>query len=375
MKFFYAVSILSGTIIGAGLFALPYITAQVGFGVVLFYLLFLGLISILIHTFFADLALRTDDHNRLPGFAKIHLGSWAKNLSLFSGIVGMMGAILAYIILGGQFLSGLFEPILGGGEVVYTLTYFIIGSALIFFGIKAIEKIEFLGVVGFVMVLALILFRGWPEMEPMKFLQVGEGLSGDLFLPYGAVLFSLWGAALIPEVEELLAGQKEKIKKVIPVAIILPILIYSAFVIIVVGITGERTTPEAMLGLMDYLDNRVIGLALVFGLLATFTSFVTLGLTLKKILWYDLGLSKHLSWALITFIPLFLFLMGVTDYIGVISIIGAVFLAIDAILITIMYQKYKTAKYKLLTYPIILIFILGMLYEFVYNKDVILSLL
>lgn len=375
MRFFYAVSVLSGTIIGAGLFALPYIAAQVGFGVILFYLLFLGVISILVHYFFAELALKTDDHNRLPGFAKIHFGSKTKNLAVFTGIMTLMGAMLAYIILGGQFLFELLVPFFGGNEVLYTLIYFILGSILIFFGIKAIERIEFLGVVGFVMVLILIGFRGWSEMQPITLFQIGENLNANLFLPYGAVLFSLWGAALIPEVEELLAGEKEKIRKVIPVSIILSILIYIVFTIIVVGITGDNTTQEAIVGLINHLDNGVIALALVFGLLATFTSFVTLALTLKKILWYDLGLSKNFSWALITFLPISLFLIGVNDYIGVISVVGAVFLAIEAILITLMYQKYKSAKYKFLTYPIIIIFILGIIFEFVYNKDVILSFL
>lgn len=126
---------------------------------------------------------------------------------------------------------------------------------------------------------------------------------------------------------------------------------------------------------MNYFDNGIISLALIFGLLATFTSFVTLGLTLKKILWYDLGLSEKTSWAIVTFVPLSAFLVGVTNYINVISFVGAMLLAIDAIVITVMYQKYKPAKYKLLTYPIILIFVLGIVYNLVYNKEVLISLI
>ncbi len=375
MKFFYAVSILSGTIIGAGLFALPHITMQVGFKVVLFYLLFLGLISICVHHFFGELALKTEDNKRLPGFAEEHLGKRARNIALFSNSLGLLGAVLAYTILGGQFLNGLLEPTLGGSITIYTLIYFGIGSAFVFFGIKAIEKVEFLGVVGFVMVLILILVRGWPEINMETFLELGEGIRGDLFLPYGVVLFSLWGAALIPEMEEMLKGQKEKLKKAIPLGILIPIITYIVFIMIVVGITGVNTSDEAILGLMSYLDNGVVGLAVIFGLLATFTSFVALALTLKKILWYDLGFSEKLSWAIITFVPLTLFLLGIDNYIYVISFIGAMLLAIDAILITVMYQKYKPSKYKILTYPIILIFILGVVYNIIYNKDVILGLI
>lgn len=375
MKFFYAVSILAGTMIGAGLFALPHITTQVGLGVILVYFIVLGFVSIAIHHFFADVALKTKDNLRLPSFAGIHLGSWAKKLTVCTGIIGLSGSILAYIILGGEFLSGLFSSSLGGGSFEYSLIYLTIGSILIYFGIRAIEKIEFLGIIGFILVLIMILITGRADINPTGLLEIGKGLEADLFLPYGAVLFSLWGAALIPEVEEELTGEKEKLKWVAPVGVILTILIYFFFIFIIVGITGANTSKEAILGLMDYLDNRIVALALIFGLLATFTSFVSLGLTLKKILWYDLDLPEKLSWAVVTFVPLAAFLIGVDNYIHVISFVGATLLAIDAIVITSMYQKYKPAKYKFLTYPIILMFALGIIYNIVYNKDIVLSLI
>ncbi len=374
MKFFYAVSILSGTMIGAGLFALPYITTQVGIEVILLYFLFLGAISIAIHHFFGEVALRTEDNLRLPSFAGIHLGSWAKKLTTCTGLIGLSGSILAYIILGGEFLSGIFSPSLGGGPFEYSLVYWAVGAAFIFFGIRAIEKVEFLGIAGFLMVLFLILIRGWSNIDPNTFLEVGEGFQGNLFLPYGAILFSLWGAALIPEVEEKLSGQKEKLKWVGPTGVGLAIIIYLFFIFVVVGISGMETSEEGILGLMNQLDNGVIGLALIFGILATFTSFITLGLTLKKILWFDLGLSEMISWAVVTFIPISAFVFGVDNYIQVITFVGTMLLAIDATLITLMYQKYKPAKYKFLTYPIIFVFVLGIIYNIAYNKEVILSI-
>ncbi len=374
MKFFYAVSILAGTMIGAGLFALPYITTQVGAKVILLYFLFLGFIAMAIHHFLGDVALKTEDNLRFPSFAGTHLGQWAKKLTFCTGVIGLSGSILAYIILGGEFLSGLFNSIFGGGAFQYSLVYWALGVTLIFFGIKAIEKIEFLGIIGFMMVLILILFRGWGEIDFSSVLEIGEGFQGDLFLPYGAVLFSLWGAALIPEVEEELVGEKEKLKWVAPVGVGLSILIYIFFIFVIVGITGMETSEEGILGLIGHLDNGVIGLALIFGLLATFTSFITLGLTLKKILWYDLGVHEKISWAIVAFVPIAVFLMGIDSYIHVISFVGAMLLAIDAILITLMYQKYKPAKYKFLTYPIICVFVLGIIYNIIYNKEIILSL-
>ena len=157
-KIIYAVSTLSGTIIGVGLFALPYVTLKVGLWVILGYFLGLGALVVLIHLFFGELALETPDFKRLPGFAKIYLGKWGQIISYVSTILGIFGALLAYLIVGGEFLTELLSPILGGDYLVYTLLYFVVGAALIFSGIKAIAKIEFWGLILFFIILFAIFF-------------------------------------------------------------------------------------------------------------------------------------------------------------------------------------------------------------------------
>ncbi|KKN87667.1 hypothetical protein LCGC14_0257180, partial [marine sediment metagenome] len=119
-KVIYAISILSGTIIGVGLFSLPYITSKVGIFVMLGYFLVLGALVIILHLFFGELSLRTPDFKRLPGFAKIYLGKWGQLVAYISTILGLFGALLAYLIIGGQFLESLLSPFLGGNSLFYT---------------------------------------------------------------------------------------------------------------------------------------------------------------------------------------------------------------------------------------------------------------
>ncbi len=371
MKFIYSVAILSGTIIGAGIFALPYLAKEVGLLNMMIYLFALSGVAVAVHLFFGDLSKRTPDFLRLPGFAEIHLGGWAKKISITTGLCGLMGAVLAYIILGGSFLSSLFPPVslsFMESETFYSLVYFLAGAFFVYFGVKAVEKISFYGVIGFVVVLFFIFIKGWNsiEIENITNFITFQGNFSDLFLPYGVVLFSFWGAALIPEMEELLAGQKEKLKKAIFWGVMIPLFLYIFFIITVLGITGESTTNDSIAGLQEKLTNGVVSAALVFGILVTFTSFVALGLTLKKILWYDLKIPEKLSFLITMLVPLFLFTVGIRSYIDVIGTIGAVFLAIDAILITVMYQKYKTARYRFITYPLIFIFVLGIFYQIFY---------
>lgn len=362
MRLIYAIATLSGTIIGVGLFALPYVTLKVGFWVVLGYFLVLGTLVILIHLFFGELALKTPDFKRFPSFAKIYLGNWGQILAYISTILGIFGALLAFLIVGGEFFTELLSPIFGGNSLFYTLLYFIIAAALILFGIKAIAKVEFWGLVLFFIILLVIFF--WGE----SFITI-ENLfpSPDfsyIFLPYGIILFSLWGAALIPEVEEMLGEKKNLIRKVIPVAILIPIVVYLFFIYLILGITGPQTTESALTGLRDVLGNDIMSLALLFGLLTTFTSFITLGLTLKKVFWYDLKFTKNLAWLVTCFLPLTLFLIGFKDFIPVIAFVGGIMLGIEGILILLMYRKIKPKQ--ILVYPLFLILLGGIIYEIIF---------
>ncbi len=367
MKILYGVSILAGTIIGAGLFSLPYITTVVGVKIMIFYLLFLGAVSFLVHYFLGEVALKTPDFLRLPGFANYHLGKGAQRVAYVSGIFGLLGAVLAYLILGGEFLTVLLSPYFGGGTTQYTTIYFLISSFFIFFGIKAISKMEFWGIAIFLGLLFLTFFRGFSEisMENLFFVREGEF---DFFLPYGVLLFALWGGALIPEIEETLSLKKEKkqLLKIISFGIILSLFVSLFFIIIVLGITGEHTTREALVGLESYLGNGITSLMLAFGLLVVFTSLIAIGLTVKKILWYDLKISEKVSWAIACVFPFALFLIGVKNFIVVIGVAGGVMIAVDAILILLMYRKIKGKKVNFIVFSLIFLFLLGIIYEIVY---------
>jgi len=362
-KFIFGVCTLSGTIIGVGLFSLPYIAVQSGTWLVIGYFIGLGALAIIMQLIFSDIALKTPDFLRSPGFANFHLGKWGKRVSLASFVIGMFGVLLSYLILGGKFFSDLLSPYFGGSELMYTLIYFALGSIIIFFGIGMVSKIEFLGLVLFFGIMIVIFFRGLPCFELSNVYFSAD--RGNLFLPYGPILFSLWGVGLIPEIEEMLGKDKYLLKKIVPVAVIIPVIAYISFIFIVVGVSGEETSVDAIEGLRRFLDNRIINLVLAFGLLTTFTSFIILGLTLKKTLWYDLKMNKNLSCAIACFVPLFLFLIGFS-FLGVISFVGAITIGIDGILILLMYQKLKGRKAFKVTIPLMLIFMLAIAYKVIY---------
>lgn len=358
----YGLCTLSGTIIGVGLFSLPYIASQVGIWIMLGYFIILGAITIIVHLLFGEVALKTPDYLRMPGFVRIHLGRWAEKVSLVSIILGLFGANLAYLIIGGKFFNSLFGL---ENELFGSLIYFIVGAILIYSGIKAVSKVEFWGLILFFIILIAIFLNGLPHFRATNL--ISSISNKDLFLPYGPILFALWGAALIPEIEEMLKKRKHLLKKIIFIALLIPIITYLAFTFFVAGISGADTSDEAIAGLTKFLDNKIIILALFFGLLTTFTSFISIGLTLKKVFNYDLKINKGLSWFITSFTPFILFLLGFQNFIKVISFVGGITIGIDGILIIFMYQKIKKGKrIAFLVTPLILIFVLGIIYQIIY---------
>lgn len=358
-----AVSMLSGTIIGVGFFSLPYITLKVGIGAMLGYFLILGFLVILIHLLFGEVAISTPDFMRLPGYAKFHLGEWGRVLAFISIVFGLFGSILAYLVVGGQFLENLLSPILGGGNFIYTLIYFIFGASLIFFGIKAISQIEFLGMVVFLAILFSIFSYAFPYIKIANFFLM-DNWKLNLFLPYGPILFSLWGTSLIPEAEEILGRKKNLLRKVIPLAILIPMFVYLLFIFLILGVAGDKTTEFGLTGLQNFFPQSIFSLALILGLIATFTSFIALGLALQNIFRYDLKIKKNLAFAITCFIPLILFLAGFKNFIPIISFVGGFSLGLEGILILLMYQKIKPKN--LFVYPLVLIFLGGIIYQIIY---------
>lgn len=360
----FPIATLTGTIIGVGIFSLPYIASKIGFLAMTLYLLVLGFMVIMVHVFFAEVSLATPDKKRLPGFARVHLGKAAEKLAAITFITGSFGSLLAYLIIGGEFLGNLLLPYFGGNIFFWTIVYFALGLSFVYFGIKSIKTIEFWGVISFFVILFFLFGKSQTFLNLQNiFLPFN---SNYLFLPYGPILFSLWGASLIPEIEEMMGRNKKWLKSVIVISMLISMIFYFLFTFLILGVTGSSATESALTGLKNILDQDAVIIGFFFGLIATFTSFITVGLTLKNVFHYDLKMNNKFA-CLVTFlVPLLLFLIGVNKFIPVISFIGAFALGIEGTLILLMYRKIKNKNKKngarFFILPFIFIFILGIIY-------------
>lgn len=355
MRFLKALAVFLGTIIGVGIFGLPYVAYKAGFFVVLVYFLFIPLIAICINLIYTQVILGTKKVLRLPGYVGEYLGEKWKKISFLVTGLGLIGALLAYLIIGGEFLSFLF----GGEPILYTLLFFIVGAYLIFRGVKSISGVEIFLLCALLIILFIFFIKAFAFIDITKFKTLDLKF---LALPYGVILFSLGGTAIIPEIKEMLKGSRSNLRKIIFTGIIITGLIYLFFIFIVLG-ASSNVSEEAISGLGKVIGTNIVKLGFAFGIITCFTSFLTLGLTLKKVLWYDFGLSKNLSWFLTCFTPLILFLLGIRKFIEVIGFTGAIALGLEGIIIVFLYRAFAGKKFNPLLYFLAGIFFLGIILE------------
>lgn len=363
--YIYPIAVFSGGMVGVGFLSLPYIAMKSGIWLMLGYFLILTGLIIVINLIFCELSLKTPDFKRFPGFAGYYLGKWGQRLAMFCVITGTIGVLLAYLVVGGQFFSSVMQPFFHGNILTYTFIYFALASLIIFFDIKVVSKVEFSIIILLFLSLFFIFLQGF------HYISLNNIFSGNLksglanfFLPYGPLLFALWGTGLIPEVEEMLAGKKKRLKKIIVISTLIISVFYLLFTLLILGITGNRTDQTALTALRHFLTDGLFNVALLIGTLATFTAFITQGIIFKKTLVFDLKIKHWQAFVMTCFTPMIIFLMGLKSFIPILSLTGGVLLGIDGILILMMYKK--IGGKNIVIYPLSLVFLLGVIYEIIY---------
>jgi len=125
---------------------------------------------------------------------------------------------------------------------------------------------------------------------------------------------------------------------------LLPVLLYTIFVLAVLGITGAETTRVATIGLGEALGPTVAVAGNLFAVLAMFTSFLALALVVKNMFELDLNLDSTRSF-LLTFLPPMLILsLGGDDFISILGLTGAISGGTMGILIVLMFIKLQTLQ-------------------------------
>lgn len=370
-----AIAAMMGSIMGAGILGLPYALSHGGVLNGFLLMVVVGIMIMFLHLFVGEIVLSSKNAHQLTGYANKYLGPVGKWLMFQTFMVASYGSLLAYIIGGGEVLQALF----GGNNKLWTLLFFCIGSVLLYIGLKVIKKIGFIlmfALLGVIIILAIACLGHWESVNLVRFDAM------QLFAPYGVVLFSFLGASSIYQARKILEGREKLLKQTIIISSLLPLAIYILFVVIVVGVTGLSTTEIATVGLGNVIGPEINILGNIFAFLTLSTSFLVLGNAVKETYFYDFDLiedkelDRFVSWILTISIPLFLFIMGNTDFIQILSFVGAIAGGLEGILLVLIYRKlklrgasrkpeYTIKKYEILALILLFMFIGGIVYTLI----------
>ncbi|MDP2631370.1 MAG: aromatic amino acid transport family protein [Candidatus Uhrbacteria bacterium] len=336
--FWRSIQPLVGSVIGVGIFGLPFVFAQSGFFIALVYLLVLAFVNAVLLLAFGDIIINTSGHPRFTGVVNRYLGkawSWVATVLMFGAT---WGAMIAYIIIGGTFLHVLLSPVIGGGLIVYQCVFFFVSSFLLIGGLGFITRLEVFFVLALLVMLFVILAGAVPYAEFSNLTNVD---SANWFLPFGVILFAFGGLAAVPEMAHVLGRQKQLLRRGIIVGISIISFVYIAFSGIIVAVTGSNTSEEAIVGLGSVLGNWAIILGSVIGLFSVLTSFLILGVSVMDTMIFDFKRRYFASWFFTIAVPFILFIFGARSFIHVIGFTGGLLGGLLGVLAIYTYLKAK----------------------------------
>lgn len=333
-----AVLLLIGTIVGVGMFAIPFVFVRAGFLTGLVELAILTVVLTVVHLAYAEVVLRTPEIHRLPGYAARYLGAAGAWVARFSYLFGISGALLVYLVLGGSFLGALLHAGIPGVPVaIGPVVFYLIGAMVVLRGIRfesVANAILTLGLIAALLLLGATLLPA-ASISPFKAFDLSR-----LPIPYGVLLFALAGAAIIPDVHRTLGnGEPRRMARVVAAGTLISGALYLLFALAVAGTTGEATTADAISGITERFG-PVYGIwGSAIGFLATSTSFIGLAVVLEGMFAADFRLRPSMATSLTLAIPPLLFALGFHDFIAIISLVGAVAIGVESILILLIHRR------------------------------------
>lgn len=309
-KIFTASLLIAGTTIGAGMLALPIVTAVSGFvpSIIVFAICYLFMMAtglLLVEA----LSWYKGEFN-LVSLATTLLGPAGKWLSWLLYLFLFYTLTVAYTAGGADILQGAFGMPKFLAEVFFVATL----AFVVMKGTKAVHSVNHYFMIGMIIAYACLMLSGWGSVN-FAYLKRADYKSVLMGLPVVFTSFSYQGT--IPSVKSYLNNDIKALRKAIVIGVSLPFVIYIIWQSFIMGLIPYTVLEEAKnLGKSavyplekQLADPWVFKFGTMFAFFAITTSFLGVTLGLKDFIKDGLNLSKEkgqLFLFLLTFLPPFL---------------------------------------------------------------------
>jgi len=352
-----------GGIVGAGIFGVPFVFSRVGVLPGLIYVILLGAAAVLINVYYAIVAVETPGRHRLAGYARRIIGEKASLAVAVVSMVEFFGALLVYVILGGNFLSVIF----GGSSDLWSIAFLSATALILLLPLAKSEWVDHIFTLALVVVVAAIAVMLVPQIKTANVVSINLK---NWFVPYGVLFFALGGSSAIPEMIDASRRDKRSALRAVVFGTVAAAVMIGLFGALVASVCGGGTTEDAIAGLTQYFGRPIVVLGSAFGLVAILTQFVVIGSNIRDEFIYDFKKQRIVGWTLAIGVPLAAFALGARDFVGIIGFLGATLGSAVGIIIIYMGRKVmgKNAKYAALrrfAVPLMMLFLVGLLAEII----------
>lgn len=311
-----------GTIIGAGMLALPYVLYHSGTVLFLASIALGFFASFLITAYVAELSYSQKKIYQLPSLISKFLGKKYKDVVLILEELTILGALTAYFI-------GI-SSVLPVYKIITVVVLAAISIGISYGNFMALEKSETYVLfikLAFILIISALVFT-----IPKQFSIFNPKYT---FLAIGTSIFAFTSYTVVPEVREEIKSSKS-FSKVLLISYVISLIIYLFFSFSFYGYFGSNIKQVATEGLKGYL--YIIGV--IFSVFLLLTPIMTLSLVFADVLTLDFRVNRKISSSLSGILPALLSI-SYSGFAFVLSIIGGVFLSLLSILVILALIKEK----------------------------------
>jgi amino acid permease len=332
-----AVSLMVGAGVGAGIMAVPFLTARVGLISLVFILPVAWAASSLIHLMLAEVLFRTGRDLQIVELMRLYvlrgrMGQW------------LLWAVFAFLSI--AFLANLAAYVSGAGEVLSSLTgsdqhiaeliVYIISAGVVFFGLRAVGMAERFGAIALIGLIAVIGSGAFFVPFNIKFV-LSDSPSQWLAL-YGMVMYALWTFYSVPQVVKGLGPDHKGAVRAILVGLGINGVLTATVALIALGIS-TNVTELAIIGISDRLGPWAGLTGSLFIIFAFVTSYWSVSLALADIIHERTSILKKPAWLLATLPSLLILWVGIWQFLDWLRLAAAATAIVVALITIPMYWQ------------------------------------
>ncbi len=341
---------LIASVVGVGIFALPY-AFQNALPLAIFILCLTAVITVILDIICIELIYTKGmGVHQLPGIIGKIFGKKTKNVLGTILLISRTGILFLYTIVLGDFAALIIRNIFG-----VNISHDVLAVLLTVLCALAIKReIRFLSNVNLwlsllkIAIIATISIAGIAALQHAQVINIfktsnftNTSLLLKIGIIYGVSLAATSGTAGIPAMKEI-ADKKTILRNCVIIASVIVVILYSLFSVYVIG-KSTTVSAEALLGLGNSWTVTLLAIA---GLICVATAYMSAGNSLYEIYEHDYSLPDSLAWSLLIVPPLTLYFLGIRDFTLIVGILGAVIGGIEGIAIVAAYWKLRLEENK-----------------------------